>query len=50
MIEGVREPALAAGLMTGDAFAVGIRDLYRTAADDGVFCYCFFKAVARRVT
>jgi hypothetical protein len=26
----------------------GIRDLYRTAGTDGVFCYTFFKGVATR--
>ncbi len=46
MIEGVRAPALAAGLACADAFDAGIRDLERTAAPDGVFCYTFFKAVA----
>jgi len=48
MIAGVREPALAAGLTDADAFDQGIRDLYRTAEADGVFCYTFFKAVAGR--
>jgi hypothetical protein len=47
MIEGVREPALAAGLMAPDRFDEGIRDLLRTAEPDGVFCYTFFKATAR---
>jgi len=46
MIEGVREQALAAGLIDTDAFDRGIRDLARTAATDGVFCYTFFKAAA----
>jgi hypothetical protein len=45
MIEGVREPALAAGLLDPDSFDAGIRDLYRTAGADGTFCYCFFKGV-----
>jgi SAM-dependent methyltransferase len=47
MIEGIREPALNAGLIEPDAFDKGIQDLYRTAAPDGVFCYTFFKAVGR---
>ena len=47
MIEGVRDVALEAGLIGATEFDAGIRDLYRTAADDGVFCYCFFKGVAR---
>ena len=48
MIEGVREPAIAAGLMTAADFDRGIADLYRTAGSDGVFCYTFFKARAVR--
>jgi DNA-binding transcriptional MerR regulator/trans-aconitate methyltransferase len=47
MIEGIREPAVAAGLITADRFDVGIRDLLRTAEPDGTFCYTFFKATAR---
>jgi trans-aconitate methyltransferase len=45
MIEGVREPALSAGLLDAEAFGAGIRDLHRTAAPDGVFLYTFFKGV-----
>ena len=40
------EEAIAAGMMTAVDMDRGIRDLYRTAAVDGVFCYTFFKAVA----
>jgi SAM-dependent methyltransferase len=47
MIEGVREDAIAAGLTEPARFDAGIRDLYRTAEADGVFCYTFFKGVAR---
>jgi ubiquinone/menaquinone biosynthesis C-methylase UbiE len=47
MTEGVREPALQAGMIAPEAFDQGIRDLYRTAEADGVFSYTFFKAVAR---
>jgi len=46
MIEGVREPVLAAGLLSEADFDQGIADLYRSAEPDGVFCYTFFKAVA----
>lgn len=46
MIEGVRQSALAAGIIDQAAFDQGIRDLYRTAETDGIFCYTFFKAVA----
>ncbi len=45
MIEGVRAPALAAGLTSAGRFDEGIRDLLRTTAPDGVFCYTFFKGV-----
>ncbi len=48
MIEGVREDALAAGLLDDESFDRGIRDLYRTAEADGVFCYTFFKGKATK--
>jgi len=44
MVEGVREPAITAGIIDAEAFDAGIRALYRTAEIDGVFCYTFFKA------
>jgi SAM-dependent methyltransferase len=47
MIEGVREDAIAAGLIDPERFDAGVRDLYRTAEADGVFCYTFFKGVAQ---
>lgn len=47
MIAGVREAAVAAALLRPDEFDQGVRDLYRTAEPDGVFCYTFFKAVGR---
>ncbi|MBV8147533.1 MAG: methyltransferase domain-containing protein [Candidatus Eremiobacteraeota bacterium] len=46
MVKGVRQSVLAAGLMNARDFERGIRDLYRTADADGVFCYTFFKALA----
>ena len=46
MIEGIRQPALAAGLIGEADFDRGVADLYRTAEADGVFCYTFFKARA----
>ena len=49
MIEGVREPALAAGLIAPQRFDAGVRDLHRTTAADGVFCYTFFKGTAALV-
>ena len=45
MIEGVREPALSAGLVTPARFNAGVRALRRTSEPDGVFCYTFFKGV-----
>jgi protein-L-isoaspartate O-methyltransferase len=47
MVEGIRGPALAAGLMSAADFDRGIADLYRSAQSDGVFCYTFFKATGR---
>ncbi|MBI4791796.1 MAG: methyltransferase domain-containing protein [Deltaproteobacteria bacterium] len=46
MIEGVRDAALAAGMIDEPTFDQGIRDLYRTTEADGVFCYTFFKGMA----
>ena len=45
MIEGIRRPAVEAGLIDADTFDRGIEALYRTTRTDGVFCYTFFKAV-----
>jgi ubiquinone/menaquinone biosynthesis C-methylase UbiE len=38
MVEGVREQALAAHMMTPDEWDAGITDLYASAGEDGVFC------------
>ena len=48
MIEGVREAALKAGMISAERFDEGIRALYRTAEEDGVFCYTFFKAYGEK--
>ena len=48
MIEGVREPALAAGLIAPETFDAGVRALHRTTEADGVFCYTFFKGVGTK--
>ncbi len=48
MIEGVREPAIAAGLIESSRFDAGVAALHRTTEADGVFCYTFFKGVGRR--
>lgn len=48
MIEGVREPAIAAGLTEPEDFDAGVRALHRTTEPDGVFCYTFFKGVGKK--
>lgn len=48
MVEGVRGSAIAAGIVEPERFDAGIRDLYRTAEADGVFCYTFFKGVGEK--
>ena len=45
MVEGVREQALAAGLVDAATWARGIAGLRRAAEPDGVFCYTFFKGI-----
>jgi SAM-dependent methyltransferase len=47
MIEGVRESAIAAGLIEPSRFDAGVQDLHRTTEADGVFCYTFFKGVGK---
>jgi len=46
MIEGVEKDALNNSLIDKYEWDQGIKDLYRTAEKDGVFCYTFFKAKA----
>ena len=48
MIEGVRESAIEASITDPETFDAGVRDLYRTAEADGVFCYTFFKGVGEK--
>lgn len=48
MIEGIREPAIEAGITDPEVFDAGVRDLHRTAEADGVFCYTFFKGVGQK--
>ncbi|CAA9210384.1 MAG: hypothetical protein AVDCRST_MAG54-68, partial [uncultured Actinomycetospora sp.] len=48
MVAGVREPAVAAGLITPERFDAGVRDLLRTAEPDGTFSYTFFRATGTR--
>ena len=49
MIEGVREPAIKAGLIAPESFDAGIRDLHRTTEPDGTFCYTFFKGTGTKI-
>jgi SAM-dependent methyltransferase len=46
MVGGVREQALAAGMIDRAAWDRGIADLKASAGPNGTFCYTFFKAVA----
>ncbi len=46
MVEGVRDRALALGLVDRRTWEKGIADLYRATERDGTFCYTFFKARA----
>ncbi len=48
MVEGVREQAVAAGLVDAPGWERGIAGLRRAAGADGVFCYTFFKGVGLR--
>jgi SAM-dependent methyltransferase len=48
MIEGVREPTLAAGLLEAERFDAGVAALHRTTEADGVFCYTFFKGLGTK--
>jgi SAM-dependent methyltransferase len=48
MVEGVGPEVVKQGLMSTEAWDRGIAALYRTAEPDGVFCYTFFKATARK--
>ncbi len=48
MVRGVRQRAITSGLIDGPAWDRGIRSLEAATGADGIFCYTFFKAVARR--
>ncbi|MBW1596161.1 methyltransferase domain-containing protein [Streptomyces sp. JJ38] len=48
MVAGVRDEAVAAGLITPADFDRGVRDLLRAAEPDGTFHYAFLKARALR--
>jgi SAM-dependent methyltransferase len=46
MIEGVESDALQNALINKNDWDRGINGLYRTAENDGTFCYTFFKGIA----
>lgn len=48
MVEGVRDQALALGLIDRPAWERGIADLCRATEADGTFCYTFFKSMGIR--
>jgi len=48
MVSGVRDRAIAAGMIDEAAWDEGIADLRRSADSGGTFHYTFFKGVARR--
>jgi len=48
MIEGVRGPAVEAGMIDAQVFDAGVTALQRTAESDGAFCYTFFKGTAQK--
>jgi len=48
MVEGVGPEVERQGLMSREDWERGIVSLYRTTETDGVFCYTFFKATARK--
>jgi hypothetical protein len=48
MVEGVGPEVAKQALMSREDWDRGIAALCRTAETDGVFCYTFFKATARK--
>ena len=48
MVKGVRDNALASGQIDAATWERGIAALERTTAEDGSFCYTFFKGVGIR--
>jgi SAM-dependent methyltransferase len=48
MVEGIREQAVARGMVDNKTWEKGIRDLYRTTEKDGTFSYTFFKATGKK--
>jgi SAM-dependent methyltransferase len=48
MVEGVKDEAIQSNMIDDETWQKGIQDLYRTTAQDGTFCYTFFKGIARK--
>jgi len=48
MVKGAKPQALELGLLDEASWDAGIRDLERTAEDDGTFSYTFFKGVGAK--
>ncbi|HEY3420837.1 MAG TPA: methyltransferase domain-containing protein [Methanomassiliicoccales archaeon] len=48
MVAGIREKAIATGMIDQVEFDRGIADLERTTKQDGTFCYTFFKCTAKK--
>ena len=46
MVEGVKDQAISAGLVSRDLWEKGLADLYAGTGLQGSFCYTFFKATA----
>ena len=45
MVEGVKDQAIASGMIDIESWHKGIKDLYLTIKPDGVFFYNFFKGI-----
>ena len=48
MIRGISEEAVAKMIISKEEMQEGIKDLLATANEGGIFCYTFFKAIARK--
>jgi hypothetical protein len=48
MVEGVREKAIQMGIIDVETFEKGIKDLHKTASEEGTFNYMFFKGMGRK--
>lgn len=48
MIEGAHKAAIESALVEPSDFDAGVRALRRSTETNGVFCYTFFKGIARK--